>query len=76
MNYTLVVVAVVALLSGVAWMGRGRREFRGPLDMDDILFRTRAFRLFEQADEECIRLQDETVRAHVVAEEKTGETSH
>ncbi|KAJ1018434.1 hypothetical protein NDA18_006588 [Ustilago nuda] len=76
MNYTVVVVALVALLSGVAWMGRGRREFRGPLDMDDILFRTRGFRLFEQADEEHVRSQDETLRAHVVAEEKTGETSH
>ncbi|GAC97640.1 amino acid permease [Pseudozyma hubeiensis SY62] len=47
MNYTVVVVAVVALLSIVAWFVTGRKEFKGPLDMDEILFRTRGFKRFE-----------------------------
>ncbi|SPO23621.1 related to Choline permease [Ustilago trichophora] len=47
MNYTVVVVAVVALMSGVAWVALGKREFKGPLDLDEVLFRTRGFGRFD-----------------------------
>ncbi|SJX63284.1 related to Choline permease [Sporisorium reilianum f. sp. reilianum] len=47
MNYTVVVVAVVAIMSVVAWFVQGRNEFKGPLDMDEILFRTRGFARFD-----------------------------
>lgn len=51
MNYTVIVVAVVALMSIAAWFIQGRKEFKGPLDMDEILFRTRGFGRFEKDDE-------------------------
>lgn len=51
MNYTIVVVAVVALLSAAAWAVEGSKLFKGPLDIDEILFRTRGFGRFEKNDE-------------------------
>ena len=47
MNYTVVVVAVVALMSATAWFAQGKKHFKGPLDMDEILFRTRGFARFD-----------------------------
>ncbi|PWN49854.1 hypothetical protein IE53DRAFT_369407, partial [Violaceomyces palustris] len=41
MNYTVVVCAVVAILSTIAWFTQGRKHFKGPLDMDEVLLRTR-----------------------------------
>lgn len=50
MNYTIVVIAVVAVLSATAWFIHGKSNFKGPLDMDEILFRTRGFTRFELED--------------------------
>ncbi|GAC75965.1 amino acid transporters [Moesziomyces antarcticus T-34] len=51
MNYTIVVVAIVAIMSGAAWMAHGRKWYKGPLDMDEILFRTRGFGRFDAAEQ-------------------------
>ncbi|PWZ03766.1 amino acid transporter [Testicularia cyperi] len=48
MNYTVVVVGIVAFLAITAWFVQGRKHFKGPLDMDEILFRTRGFGRFDR----------------------------
>ncbi|KAG8735797.1 hypothetical protein FRC10_010149 [Ceratobasidium sp. 414] len=37
MNYTIVVFGVIALVSIITWITSGRRNFKGPLDMDELL---------------------------------------
>ncbi|KAG8694058.1 hypothetical protein FRC09_010087 [Ceratobasidium sp. 395] len=37
MNYTIVVFGVIALVSVITWITSGRRNFKGPLDMDELL---------------------------------------
>ncbi|EST05333.1 Amino acid/polyamine transporter I [Kalmanozyma brasiliensis GHG001] len=68
MNYTVVVVAVVAIMSGAAWLLKGRKEFKGPLDMDEILFRTRGFARFDAEDASAAS----TAGAQVVGEKETS----
>ncbi|TKY85536.1 hypothetical protein EX895_005698 [Sporisorium graminicola] len=59
MNYTIVVIAVVAIMSLVAWFVQGRKEFKGPLDMDEILFRTRGFARFDAEDASAAQVANE-----------------
>ncbi|CDU26232.1 related to Choline permease [Sporisorium scitamineum] len=59
MNYTIVVIAVVAIMSAVAWLVQGRKEFKGPLDMDEILFRTRGFAGFDTEDATAAQVASE-----------------
>ncbi|KAG9097581.1 hypothetical protein FRC07_010777, partial [Ceratobasidium sp. 392] len=37
MNYTIVVFGIIALVSVITWITSGRRNFKGPLDMDELL---------------------------------------
>ncbi|QRW06365.1 amino acid permease [Ceratobasidium sp. AG-Ba] len=37
MNYTIVVFGIIALVSITTWITSGRRNFKGPLDMDELL---------------------------------------
>ncbi|KAG8694449.1 hypothetical protein FRC08_008480 [Ceratobasidium sp. 394] len=37
MNYTIVVFGIIALVSIFTWITSGRRNFKGPLDMDELL---------------------------------------
>lgn len=52
-------VAVVAIMSVVAWFVQGRNEFKGPLDMDEILFRTRGFARFDAEEAAAARAASE-----------------
>ncbi|ELU42234.1 choline transporter [Rhizoctonia solani AG-1 IA] len=37
MNYTIVVFGIIAIVSATTWLTSGRRHFKGPLDMDELL---------------------------------------
>jgi len=37
MNYTIVVFGIIAIVSATTWVTSGRKNFKGPLDMDELL---------------------------------------
>lgn len=72
MNYTVIVIGVVTVFSIAAWFAQGKKHFKGPLDMDEILFRTRGFGRYDNADNS----PNSTAKATAHAVANVGFPSH